>query len=165
MKVWDPVVRSCHWTVAALVIFDLIYDDGGRAHRVVGYVAAAIVLFRLTWAALSRGHSIRPSFAETRAYLRLLFAGKPPRRQGLDPLGLWMVWLLWLLVLALGVTGWMSRLDLFWGDDTVHELHALLASVLAAAVAIHVFSVCAMSVVWRENLPAAMVSGRKRPAE
>ena len=28
-----------------------------------------------------------------------------------------MVWLLWIVVLLLGVTGWMSRLDAFWGDD------------------------------------------------
>ena len=44
---------------------------------------------------------------------------------GHDPLGVWMIWLLWSLVLLLGVTGWMSRLDAFWGDDGIHEVHAL----------------------------------------
>lgn len=162
MKVWDPLVRLLHWTLAALIVFDLVHDDGGLVHRLVGYAAAVVVLLRLTWAAASRRHGLRPSIAESRAYVRQLLAGKPPRSAGHDPLGLWMVWLLWLLVLLLGLTGWMSRLDAFWGDDLVHGIHALLSDLLAVAVAVHVVAVVAMSVIWRENLPAAMVTGIKR---
>jgi cytochrome b len=73
-----------------------------------------------------------------------------------------MVWLLWLLVLLLGLTGWMSRLDAFWGDDLVHGVHSLLADLLAVAAAVHVVAVVAMSVIWRENLTAAMMTGIKR---
>lgn len=164
MKAWDLPVRLCHWTLAALIVFDLVYDDGGRTHRVVGYVAAVVVLLRLTWAAVARGHgSLLPSVSATRAYLRLLLRGQPPRSSGHDPLGLWMVWLLWLLVLGLAVTGFMARLDAFWGDDAVHDAHALMANLLMAAVAVHVIAVVAMSLLWRQNLPAAMVTGTKRP--
>jgi cytochrome b len=163
LKVWDPVVRSCHWTLAALIVLDFVYDDGGRTHRVVGYAAAVVVLLRLSWAALRRGHaSLVPSVAATMAYVRLLLRGHPPRSAGHDPLGLWMVWLLWLLVLLLGATGFMSRLDAFWGDETVHDAHALLANLLMAAVLVHVAGVITMSLLWRENLPAAMVTGVKR---
>ena len=165
MKAWDLLVRLLHWTLAALVVFDFVYDDGGPTHRWVGYAAAAVVLLRLTWAAAVRGHSLKPSVAETRAYLRLLRAGKPPRSAGHDPLGLWMVWLLWILVLLLAITGWMSRLDAFWGDDLVNGAHSVLADVLMLAVAVHVLAVVAMSIVWRENLPAAMVTGIKRPPD
>ena len=162
MKVWDPVVRSLHWTLAALVVFDLVYDDGGWGHRMVGYAAAVVVLLRLTWAAVSGGHSLKPSISATLAYVRLLRRGTPPRSAGHDPLGLWMVWLLWTLVLLLGLTGWMSRLDAFWGDDRVHDAHAVLAYLLMAAVAVHVLGVVVMSVLWKENLPAAMITGIKR---
>ena len=161
MPAWDPIVRLCHWTLAGLVVFDLVYDDGGYTHRMVGYGAAAVVLLRLGWAAL-RGHGLRPSTAETRLYVRQLLAGRPPRSAGHDPLGLWMVWLLWMLVLLLMVSGWTSRLDMFWGDERVEEVHSVLANLLMLAVAVHVLAVVAMSVIWRENLPAAMVSGRKR---
>ena len=51
MKAWDRVVRLLHWTLAALVVFDLVYDDGGYTHRMVGYGAAVVVLLRLGWAA------------------------------------------------------------------------------------------------------------------
>jgi len=48
----------------------------------------------------------------------------------------------------------MSRLDAFWGDETVHDLHLWLSNALLAAVVLHLAGVIAMSIVWRENLPA-----------
>ncbi|MBS0219688.1 MAG: cytochrome b/b6 domain-containing protein [Proteobacteria bacterium] len=162
MQVWDPVVRLLHWALAGLVFFDLVYDDGGYRHRIVGYAAAVVVLLRLSWATIKRSHSLKPSIVETRVYLRQLIAGKPPRSKGHDPLGLWMVWLLWVLVLLLGITGWMSRLDMFWGDERVEGMHTFLANMLMASVAVHVLAVCAMSLIWKENLPSAMITGRKR---
>jgi len=164
LKAWDAIVRLLHWMLAALVVFDLVYDDGGYTHRMVGYAAAVVVLLRLAWAAV-RGHSLKPSIAETRVYVGRLAAGKPPRSAGHDPLGLWMVWLLWILVLLLAVSGWASRLDMFWGDERVEEVHSFLADLLMLAVAVHVLAVCAMSVIWKENLPAAMMTGTKRPLD
>jgi cytochrome b len=163
--VWHPLIRVLHWSLAVLVVVDLVHDDGDYPHRLIGYAAAALVLVRLAWAWATRTHDLVPSPAATFAYLRDLRRGQPPRFAAHDPLGLWMVWLLWLLVLALGVTGWMSRLDAFWGDDLVHDTHALLADLLLFCAAVHVAAVAVMSLVWRENLPGAMLSGRKRPRE
>jgi hypothetical protein len=56
-----------------------------------------------------------------------------------------MVWLLWTLVLMLGVTGWMSRLDAFWGDERVEAAHSFLADVLLVAVILHLAGVAVMS--------------------
>jgi cytochrome b len=164
--VWDAPVRVLHAALAALVAFDyFVLDDGGPVHRWAGYGAAGVVCARWGWAAVARGRgafdALRPSLRDTLAYLR---AGAP-RTEGHDPLGLWMVWLLWVLVLLLALTGWMSRLNVFWGDERVHDVHAALAHLLIAAVAVHLAGVCAMSWRWRENLPAAMVSGRKRPLQ
>jgi cytochrome b len=160
---WDPVVRLCHWSLAALVLFDFFYDDGGWLHRVVGYAAAGIVVARLLWAAVARGASglaaLRPSPSRTIAYLR----DGAPRTHGHDPIGVWMVWLLWTLVILLGITGWMSRLDAFWGDDRLDAIHAGLAQALMVAVAVHIAGVAVMGWRWRENLVAAMLTGRKRP--
>ena len=88
-----------------------------------------------------------------------------PRTPGHDPLGVWMIWLLWSLVLLLGVTGWMSRLDAFWGDDRLHEVHAWIADALLIAVAVHLTGIVAMSWRWRENLAASMLTGHKRPID
>lgn len=163
VRVWDRVVRLCHWGLAALVVLDLVRDDGDWWHRLAGYVAVSVVAVRCLWAALHRGpggwRALKPSIGDTLTYLR----GNAPRTLGHNPLGLWMVWLLWLLVLLLGLTGWMSRLDAFWGDERVHDLHAWLADTLMVSVAVHLAGVAVMSWRWRENLPAAMLSGRKRP--
>jgi cytochrome b len=162
MPVWDAAVRVLHATLAALVLADWILDDGGPLHRALGYGAAGVVLARLAWAAVARDacgwRALVPSPGKTLDYLRR----GAPRTIGHDPLGLWMVWLLWTLVLALGVTGWMARLDAFWGDETVHAVHAVLADVLMIAVAVHLAGVAVMSWLWHENLPGAMVTGKKR---
>ena len=160
--VWDVAVRLHHWTLAGLVIFCSIQDDGGQVHRTAGYAAVGAVVTRLLWAVLAKGHgrlaALKPSGTATLVYLR----ARAPHCIGHDPLGLWMVWLLWLLVLALGMTGWMSRLDIFWGDERLQHIHAWLANALLAAVALHLLGVGVMSWWWRENLSATMVTGRKR---
>ncbi|MEP7303659.1 MAG: cytochrome b/b6 domain-containing protein [Caldimonas sp.] len=165
VPVWDAAVRLLHWLLAALVFFDLVQDDGGPLHRAIGYAAVGVVVARLAWAAVARGHAglaaLRPSLPASLAYLR---AGAP-RTLGHDPLGLWMVWLLWSLVLLLGLTGWLSRLDAFWGDDTVHDLHVWLADALLVAVALHLAGVALMGWRWGENLAAAMLGGRKRDVD
>jgi cytochrome b len=161
VRVWDLAVRLLHWLLAGLVLFDLVRDDGGWTHRVVGYSAVAVVVARLVWAALARGDAgfaaLKPSLRAAIGYVR----GRAPRTLGHDPLGVWMVWLLWLLVLLLGLTGWVSRLDTFWGDETIHDLHAWLADALLVAVGLHLVGVAAMGWHWRENLVAAMFTGRK----
>jgi len=166
VAVWDAPVRVTHWLLAALVLWDYFVDDeGGAPHRVIGYVAVGVIGARLLWAAFATGAngfaSLRPSLRRTRDFLR---AGAP-RSTRHDPLGIWMIWLLWSLVLALGVTGWMTRLDAFWGDETLHDVHAWLAHALVAAVAAHIGGVAAMSRRWRENLVLAMINGRKRASE
>jgi cytochrome b len=165
--VWDAVVRLLHWSIAGLVAVNLIRDEGDVAHRWVGYAAVAVVIARLTWACLSPSPgalaNLRPSVSASLAYLRLLLRGTPPRTLGHNPLGLWMVWLLWTLVLLLGLGGWMSRLDAFWGDETVETIHTFLADAILVAVILHLAGVTAMSWLWKENLPASMITGFKRP--
>jgi cytochrome b len=165
VAVWDAAVRVLHWSLAAGVLFDFYLDDGGWAHRTIGYAAAGVVVARLLWAAFAGGSagfaSLKPSLRATVSYLRL----GTPRTRAHDPLGLWMVWLLWSLVLLLGITGWMSRLDAFWGDDGIRAVHAWLAQALLIAVAVHLSGIVAMSWRWRENLVGAMLTGRKRPID
>jgi len=161
---WDAAVRLLHAALAALVLLNLVRDDGDLWHRRAGYVAMGVVLARLLWAALHRGGpsglaALRPSPARTLAYLR---AGAP-RTAGHNPLGVWMIWLLWTLVLALGLSGWMSRLDAFWGDERVHTVHAWLADALMVAVFAHLAGIATMSLRWRVNLAASMGWVRQRP--
>ena len=46
---WDAAVRVLHWTLALIVAFNLVRDDGDLVHRAVGYVAVGVVLARWLW--------------------------------------------------------------------------------------------------------------------
>ena len=57
LRVWDGVVRLTHWSVAAIVCYDIIDDSGDQMHRLLGYVAAGLVLFRILWGFIGSEHA------------------------------------------------------------------------------------------------------------
>ena len=75
-----------------------------------------------------------------------------------------MVLLLMLGVMAVGLTGWLYTLDMFWGMAWLELLHRALAWGLVGLIALHVAGVVFTSLRHRENLLTAMLTGRKRPA-
>lgn len=163
--VWDRLVRLTHWGVAGLVLFNS-FNESGEIHRLAGYLAVALVLVRLVHGLLAGGGSTAalplPGWSLIRAHLADLLRGKGHSGPGHNPLGQWMAYLLWTLIIALGVTGWMARLDAFWGDDWLIDLHQGLANVLLGCVAVHLAGVVVMSHLQHENLVRAMLTGRKR---
>jgi len=169
--VWDPLVRLVHWSVAALVLIDLVDEASANPwHRYFGYAAAALVVLRLAWGMLDSGHarlaaiwtSVRRALPYSAEYLR----GRAEIYVGHNPLGALMAASLWALILLVALTGWMQRLDAFWGDEWLHDLHRTLAYVLAACSVAHVAGAVATSAIQRTNLTRAMITGRKSlPAE
>jgi cytochrome b len=166
MLAWSWPVRLCHWLLAGLVLFNL-FNETGPVHRYAGYVAALTVVVRLIHG-LSRSrsdpaHIAPPSPAALKQHRLALKAGKVERSLGHNPAGMCMAWLLWLLVLALGVTGWMTQLDAYWGEDWVIDTHTTTALVLQACILTHWAGVLLMSRLQRENLVIGMLTGRKTP--
>ena len=160
-RLWEWPVRLCHWSLAGLVTVNFVEDSGDYAHRLLGYIAVGVVVARLMWGAVSRANGrlsvLRPSLDGALFYLGQLRQGVVPRYGGHNPLAIWMVWFIWSLVLLLGVSGWMTRLDAFWGDDTVHLVHALLADLLLVACCLHLLAVVVMSILLKEDLPLSML--------
>jgi cytochrome b len=165
LKVWDPLVRIVHWSVAALVVIDLVNEAGANPwHRGFGYAALALVALRLAWGfvgtAPARLATMLRSAARVREYLgrgsaSRVFAGH-------NPLGALMAFALWALVIACGVTGWLLQLDRYWGDETLQRLHAAIAYALAAFAALHVAGALITSLRTRARLVTAMITGVKR---
>ncbi|WP_232346361.1 MULTISPECIES: cytochrome b/b6 domain-containing protein [Cupriavidus] len=166
VRVWDAVVRFTHWSVAALVLWELVENSGGPLHRTLGYATAGLVLLRLLWGFVgsppARFSAWLPSPSGALAYSRALLAGRAPRYLSHTPLGALMMVTMWTLILALAATGWLSRLDAFWGEDWPVDLHAALADCLMVLVGVHVVAAIVMGRMHGENLVAAMIHGRKR---
>ncbi|MBV8156199.1 MAG: cytochrome b/b6 domain-containing protein, partial [Dyella sp.] len=94
-------------------------------------------------------------------YSLALATRRAPRFVSHTPLGAVVMLAMWTLILSLAVTGWISRLDPFWGEDWPIDIHHWLANTLLGLVILHVIAAVAMSIKGGENLIAAMITGRK----
>lgn len=167
VRVWDPLVRIVHWSVACLVVIDLFNEAGANPwHRNFGYVAGALVVLRLAWGLFGTPHArLAPLVQSARRIVPYLASLRPgtqrPVFTGHNPLGACMAIALWTLILVVVVSGWILRLDAYWGDETVETVHALAAYVLGALAVVHVSGVLLTSAVYRTNLVKAMITGTK----
>lgn len=169
-KVWDPLVRIFHWSLAASFLVAWLSGDEWEAlHLWAGYAAAALIGFRLLWGVAGTRYARFGQFvrrpAEIRAYLGDLLRGRERRYLGHNPAGGAMILALLAGLAGLCLTGWLTTTDATWGAEWVEEVHELLANLLLLLVGLHVAGVLLASLRHRENLVRAMVTGRKRPAE
>lgn len=72
-----------------------------------------------------------------------------------------MMFALWAVILGLGITGYLQTTDQFWGDDTIQELHEILANSMYVLVPIHVISAIMMGRLQKQNLVRSMITGKK----
>lgn len=170
MKVWDLLVRLLHWSLVAAVVMAWISTLGlgfAKIHEPVGYVAVGLVAARVAWGFVGSRYARFSQFVrdhrQLRRYAAQLQSRQESRYLGHNPLGGWMVLVLLGVVAGLGLTGWLYTTDYFWGMAWLDVLHQLLAWLLLVLVVLHVAGVVFTSLRHRENLVAAMFSGRKRP--
>lgn len=166
MKVWDPFVRVAHWLLVASVATAWLTREA--LHEWLGYAALGIVALRVAWGGIGPHYARFRQFvrgpAATLAYARAFAARTEPRHLGHNPLGGWMIIALLATVALTCASGWLSTTDRFWGVAWVQDTHEFLADALVALAALHVAGVIHASLRHRENLPGAMVTGRKLPA-
>lgn len=167
VRVWDPVVRLIHWTVVVAVSLNLFILKPGRLyHRYVGYVVIGAVLIRLVWGFVGTRHARFSDFFPTPGrlipYVKALLRGEEPRHIGHNPAAAVMMLALLVLLLATGITGWMTTLDAFWGEDWLEELHGGFANAIMVLALVHAAAAIIESLRHRENLVWSMVTGRKR---
>jgi cytochrome b len=166
LKVWDPLVRVAHWSLVASIAAAWFTRE--TLHEWLGYTALGIVVLRIAWGVIGPDYARFRQFvrgpAATLAYARAFVARAEPRYLGHNPLGGWMIVALLVTVALTCASGWLSITDRFWGVAWVQDTHEFLADALVALAALHVGGVIHASLRHRENLPGAMVTGRKQPA-
>lgn len=164
VRVWDLPVRVFHWALAASFVGAYALSESERfrqVHVALGYTVLGLVAFRLFWGIVGTHYARFGSFAYSpRAAVRHLrdeVTGRARRYLGHNPAGSWAVYGLLLLAAATGVTGYLTLNEV--GDDAFEEVHEALASAWLALVALHVLGVIFSSVMQRESLVRAMLTG------
>lgn len=167
--VWDLPLRVFHWVLAASFAGAFLTAESERMrdlHVLCGYTFAGAIAFRVAWGFVGSRHarfsSLRFGPAALFRSLRSLAAGRPEPHAGHGPVAIVMIPLL--LGLGLGVAASGFALYAEWGGDWLEDVHEAAAFVMLAAVIAHVAGVVVLSVLQRENLALAMVTGRKRGA-
>lgn len=167
IPVWDASVRVLHWSLVLTVATAwLTRHSPGRWHEWIGYATLAIVALRFIWGFAGSGYARFGEFVRsasvTSTYARDVVARREARYIGHNPLGGWMVLILLGMVTLVGFTGWLYTTDKYWGVEWVEELHETLSNVLFGFVFLHLLGVIYTSIHHRENLPGAMLHGKKR---
>lgn len=157
---WSLTVRLTHWAVATGVIINF-FNDTGYWHRMVGYACILFVLLRLIdglWLSrLPASKLFVPKLADIKLHLNEIRTGQMAHHDGHNPLGQLAVYVMWLLIMLLGFTGWLSRTDMYWGEDLPVQMHEVLSDLLQVMVVLHLFAVVLMSKLQHRNLIKAMI--------
>jgi cytochrome b len=123
----------------------------------------ALIAFRLVWGIAGTRYARFTSFAfgprAVLRYLRGVATLRSGRYLGHTPGASWAIWLMLGLGVLVGFSGYAAQGD---GPEWLEEAHGALAWTLLAVVGVHVVGVVLSSLLHRENLVAAMITGRKR---
>jgi cytochrome b len=164
--VWDVPTRVFHWLLvtsfagAFLTSESEYYRD---IHVVLGYTLLGLIAFRLVWGFTGTHYARFKSFlfspVETAKYLASMLTGHPTHYLGHNPAGSLAVFALLACGIASGVSGVLIFQDM--GGDSLEELHEMVSYGMLAVVALHVAGVLISSLLHRENLVRAMITGYK----
>jgi cytochrome b len=168
VKVWDPLVRLFHWSLAGFFAFAFLTGDEWKsAHILAGYVVGGLVAFRILWGIVGPTYARFASFVRgpmtTFGYLRDALALRAPRHLGHNPAGGAMIVALLAALATIAATGYMMTTDAYWGVEWVEGLHKSVVYLTLGLIGLHIGGVVLASLEYRENLVRSMFTGTKRP--
>lgn len=180
--IWDLPTRIFHWLLlASFLLAWLTYADNRFLyfHVFAGYVFLSLLVFRLVWGFIgthyARFHSFAHNWSSVSEYLKGLLNGQAMRYVGHNPVGGYAIFAMLILGFIVSVTGLLALageeghgplqgLVNYTVGIASHSAHEFLAWVMLALTVIHVLGVIIESILHRENLIWAMLSGQKEAA-
>ena len=164
--VWDVPTRVFHWLLAATFAGAFLTGDSERwrdIHLLLGYSFAGLIVFRVVWGLIGTRYARFRSFVfrprEVVGYARSLLTRSPRHYLGHNPLGSLVIFLLLGLGMATALSGWAYYAEV--GGEWLEEVHEAAAFAMLGLVGLHIAGVVVSSVLHRENLVRAMITGRK----
>jgi cytochrome b len=176
--VWDAPVRLFHWTLAFLVALLWATGQWGKLdiHMALGVWALVLVLFRLAWGVAGSETARFTHFVKGPGaildYLAAARAGAV-RSIGHNPLGALSVLALLAVVGVQAASGLFTTDDIFTDGPLVQlassktvallsTVHRIGGKVILALVAVHVAAVAFYTLVKKDDLLRAMITGTKQ---
>jgi len=178
--VWDPLVRFFHWSLlSAFVIAYITEDNLMSVHTWAGYLILGLISVRLIWGIIGTRYARFSDFVyspvEVIQFLKDTLHLRAKRYLGHNPAGGAMVILLMISLLMTTTSGilllgaeeqagpvahWFAQPGGFWGEK-LEEVHEFFANFTLLLVFIHVIGVLVESLIHKENLVSAMLTGFK----
>ncbi len=163
IRVWDLPVRLFHWLLVATVLIAFLSSEEESAlapwHVPAGWIAAILLAFRVVWGFVGGEHARFADFlkpAQIAHHITGLFSGKPEHSIGHNALG-------GIAILALlGTVAGIIYTGATMQGDAEGGLHEALANLLLGLIALHVIAVVAMSLLTKDDLIRAFITGTKR---
>lgn len=182
-RLWDGPTRIVHWALVIVLAFAWWSAETRNMgwHRIAGYTAVGLVVFRLIWGFVGSRSAQFVSFvrgpAETLAYARSLPERAHKAVPGHNPLGAWSVVAILTALIAQVTTGLFSvdvdglesgPLSDLVSFDTGRRFagwHELSFTALQVLVVLHLVAVVFYAVYKRADLVRPMVTGHGKFAE
>lgn len=176
VKVWDFPTRIFHWALVVLIGVTWVFSEADGAvfmvHVYSGTLVLGLVVFRLVWGVIGSRYARFDEFVRgpetVKHYAKQLAVLRPPHHLGHNPLGGWMILALIGVILFTVLSGMMtSDADYvgplaFIGGGYFEDIHEGLANFLLLLIVGHVLGVLIHALITGENLPRAMVTGKKQ---
>lgn len=177
IRVWDLPTRLFHWMLALCIVLGVIFVKiGGNAmqwHAYCGYIALALVLFRIIWGFAGSWHARFANFVPSPKRLIAYLKGGTAEGLGHNPLGALSVIALLLAVLLQASTGLFTDDDIFFqgplakyvSNATVAFLtsvHRFNQYIIMALVALHIGAIIFYQIYKKESLIGPMITGDKK---
>jgi cytochrome b len=177
IRVWDLPTRLFHWTLTLCIVLGIIFVKiGGNAmqwHAYCGYLALALVVFRIIWGFAGSWHARFANFVPSPKRLVAYLKGETAGGLGHNPLGGLSVIALLLAVLLQASTGLFADDDIFFqGPLTKYVSNATVAFltsihrfnqyIIMALVALHIGAILFYQIYKKESLVGPMITGDKK---
>ena len=180
IPVWDIAVRLFHWLfVCGFVVAWFTEGEWMPLHIAAGIMLYCLIVMRLAWGFIGTAHARFSDFVYRPGvvlrYLKDVVALRADRYRGHNPAGGAMIIALLICVLLTCSTGlllyggdawrgplaWLMKHVDYSGIEFLDWLHVFSAKLTVVLVFFHIGGVIWESVLHRENLVKAMITGYK----
>ena len=169
--VWDPFVRIFHWSlvIAFTVAFYTHASEWDRLiHVRAGYVAGCLLLARIVWGLMKTGYASFDSFPlspiQAGRHIYNELKGNTKRYVGHNPAGSLVIYAMLITGLTAVGSGWLVFNEGWLIDqpELLQSIHQYSTWGWLMLVTMHIIGVVTESILHKDNLIRAMITGCKR---